>query len=110
MKLNEKFQNNFFTLQFNDKSEWNNFKEDLKSVLRENEIKYQYSEKAPNFYILYKNNSVKIRIDWKDDQLFFNLQTQEEFQTENLTYCNEIFDLLLLFEGELIAGSSPYEW
>ena len=108
--MNETNTTNLFTLQFSDKAEWNNFKEDLKSIFRNQEIKYQYSEKAPNFYILYKNNQVTIRIDWKDDQLFVNLKTEPELSTENLEACNEIYDLLLLFEGELVAGSSPYEW
>ncbi len=108
--MNEKSQDNFFTLQFSDKAEWKNFKEDLKSIFREHEIKYQYSEKNPNFHILYKSNKVLIRIDWKDDQLIVNLQTQEKLGPENLTACNEIYDLLLLFGGELLTGISPYEW
>ncbi len=109
--MNEKSQDNFFTLQFSDKAEWKNFKEDLKSIFREHEIKYQYSEKTPNFHILYKSNKILIRIDWKDDQLIVNCQTQEgKLSPENLVICNEIYDLLLLFEGEQIAGTSPYEW
>ena len=108
--MSEKNNTNFFTLQFSDKAEWNNFKEDFKSIIRDQEIKYQYSEKAPNFHIIYKNDQILIRIDWRDDQLFFNLKTQTELDMENLQTCNEIYDLLLLFEGELIAGNSPYEW
>jgi hypothetical protein len=108
--LSETNNEHFFTLHFSDKAEWNNFKEDLKSIFRNQEIKYQYSEKAPNFHILYKNNQVMIRIDWKDDQLHFNLKTLAKLNKENLQACNEIYDLLLLFEGELKAGSSPYEW
>ena len=108
--MSETTNNNYFILQFSDKNEWNNFKEDLKNIFRNQEIKYQYSEKAPNFHIIYKNNQVLIRIDWKDDQLFVNLKTQTQLSAENLEACNEIYDLLLLFEGELISGSSPYEW
>ena len=97
-------------LKFADKAEWNNFKEDLKSILREKGIKYQYSEKVPTFYILYKNEGIKLRVDWKDDNLFVNLQTTKTLTVEIQEACNEIFELLTLFEGELMDGSSPYDW
>ena len=108
--LNNEEEIQFFTLKFNDKSEWNNFKEDLKSILREHEIKYQYSEKVPTFHILYKNESIRLRVDWKDDILVINLQISHPLSPENQEACNEIYELLLLFEGELIDGASPYDW
>jgi hypothetical protein len=108
--LNNKISTHFFTLKFDDKAEWNNFKEDLKSILRENGIKYQYSEKVPTFHILYKSEGIKLRIDWQNDNLFANLHAIKTLTDEIQVPCNEIFELLTLFEGKLIDGNSPYDW
>lgn len=108
--MNEQVKPHFFTLKFDDRNEWNNFKEDLKSILRENEIKYQYSEKVPTFHIVYQSQGIKLRIDWQNDNLFVNLQTSQELTSEIQEACNEIYEILVLFEGKLIDGTSPYEW
>lgn len=99
-----------FTLKFQDKSIWNSLKEDFKSLLRENEIKYQYSEKTPSFSILYQSVNIKIRVIWEDEILLVNLLGQKGLTQDELNSCNEIFDLLQIFDGELIKGYSPYEW
>lgn len=108
--MNNEPLKNFFTLKFADKSEWNDFKGDLKNILREHQIKYQYSETVPTFHILYKNDQVRLQVNWKEEILIVNLQTLEDLIPQNLDACNEIFDLLILFSGELIGGVSPYEW
>ena len=108
--LSNETKNHFFTIKFSDKSEWNNFKEDFKSILREHEVKYQYSEKVPTFHILYKSEDIKLRIDWKDENLVVNLHALKILTPESQEACNEIYDLLLLFEGKLEDGSSPYNW
>ena len=108
--LNDEIDTHFFMLKFADKAEWNNFKEDLKNILRENQIKFQYSEKTPTFHILYKSNQIHLRIDWRDEDLIVMLNSLEDISPEDLNACNEIFDLLNLFSGELIDGTTPYEW
>lgn len=108
--MNSEINEKYYKIRFSDKTEWNNFKEDLKNILRENEIKFQYSEKTPTFNILYKSNQIRLRIDWRDEELIVFLQTAEEISQENLNACNDIFDLLNLFSGEFIEGTSPYEW
>lgn len=99
-----------FTVRFADKSVWNELKDDLKTTLKENEIKFQYSEKTPNFFIYYKSADVNVRITWEDESLLFSLQANEGISPENVFVCSEIYDLLLLFSGKLIEGISPYEW
>jgi hypothetical protein len=101
---------NSFTLRFSDKAEWNNFKEDLKSIFRENQIKYQYSEQSPTFHIVYKSSDIHVRIFWKDEILIVNLKTSTSINSEVREVCNAIYDLLLLFGGELQEGTSPYDW
>ena len=108
--MNSKIPENFFTLKFEDKAEWNNFKEDLKSILREHEIKFQYSEKTPTFHILYKNDKIRLQVNWREETLTVNLRALKDLETHDLDACNEIFDLLNLFSGELIEGISPYKW
>lgn len=108
--MSEINENYSFTLKFQEKSIWNNLKEDFKSLLRENEIKYQYSEKTPSFQILYQNKKIKIRVIWEDESLLVNLLGQKGLTQDELNSCNEIFDLLQIFDGELIEGYSPYEW
>jgi len=108
--LNNEPQKNFFTLKFADKAEWNDFKGDLKNILREHQIKFQYSETVPSFHILYKSDQVRFQVTWKEETLIVNLQTLEDLISQNIDACNEIFDLLILFSGELIEGTSPYEW
>ncbi len=109
-KLNNQIEPKFFTLKFDDKSEWSNFKEDLKSILRERDIKYQYSEKVPTFHILYQSQEIRLRIDWQDDSLIVNLQISQPLTAEIQDACNEIYEILLLFGGNLINGNSPYDW
>lgn len=99
-----------FSLRFADKSAWNEFKEDLKVILRENEIKYQYSEKVPVFHILYQSEPIKIKAAWEEDTLLVTLIAKDEIGAEQIPVCHEIFDLLQLFSGELEDGISPYEW
>jgi hypothetical protein len=108
--LNESEKANSFTIEFQDKAIWNSLKDDFKSLLRENEIKYQYSEKVPSFHLIYQSVRIKIRIDWKDENLIVYLLSQKNLTQDELNSCNEIFDLLQIFDGELIAGRSPYEW
>jgi hypothetical protein len=99
-----------FKIHFANKSVWNEFKDDLKTTLKENEIKFQYSEKTPSFFIYYKSDDVDVRITWEDESLLFSLQANEKISPERMFVCNEIYDLLLLFSGKLIEGISPYEW
>jgi hypothetical protein len=99
-----------FSLRFADKSAWNEFKEDLKVSLRENNIKYQYSDKAPVFHIVYKSENIQIRVAWEQESLLFTLIAKEEIAAEEISICYEIYDLLILFSGELEEGISPYNW
>ncbi len=108
--MTSKDPENFFTIKFADKAEWNDFKEDLKTILREHQIKYQYSEKVPSFHILYKNDQIRLQVNWKEETLTVNLRALTDLTTHDLDACNEIFDLLSLFSGELIEGTSPYDW
>lgn len=108
--LSDKKENKMFSLRFSDKSSWNEFKEDFKVILREKNIKFKYSEKTPNFHILYQSDSIKIRIDWEEETLLVTLIAAENIGTEEISSCHEIFDLLQLFSGELKKGFSPYEW
>ncbi len=108
--MNSENNEKYYKIRFADKAEWNNFKEDLKNILRENQIKFQYSEKTPTFHILYKSNQIRLRIDWRDEDLIVMLKSLEDISPEDLNACNEIFDLLNLFSGELIDGTTPYDW
>ncbi|MFX0015724.1 MAG: hypothetical protein ACFFB2_01385 [Promethearchaeota archaeon] len=99
-----------FTVQFADKSIWNDFKEDLKATLNDNEIKFQYSEKTPTFYVFYKSDRIKIKVLWEEEILCFVLQAETSVNSEQIAVCRDIYDLLILFEGELIDGDSPYNW
>jgi hypothetical protein len=100
-----------FGLRFSDKSAWNEFKEDLKPLLREQAIKFQYSEKSPTFHILYKNPEISFKVIWEDDGgLLVTLQASSEITEESVMVCGEIFELLQLFSGELVKGESPYNW
>ncbi len=103
-------EQNEFIVQFADKSVWNDIKEDLKTKLRENEIQFQYSEKTPIFHIFYKSDMIDIRIAWEEETLLLKLQTKQNISSEQLAACREIYDLLILFSGELIDGNSPYDW
>ncbi len=108
--MNNEPQKNSFSLKFADKAEWNDFKIDLKNILREHQIKFQYSETVPTFHILYKSDQVRLQVDWKEEALIVNLKASEDLIPQNLDVCNEIFDLLTLFSGELVEGTSPYDW
>ncbi|MFX1537293.1 MAG: hypothetical protein ACFFDI_24055 [Promethearchaeota archaeon] len=99
-----------FKIRFADRSVWNDFKADLKNTFQENEIKFQYSEKTPTFFVLYKSNVLKIRVVWEDESLLFLLQAEKNLNSEQKAVCKEIYDLLILFEGELVDGNSPYDW
>ncbi|MFX1515567.1 MAG: hypothetical protein ACFFC6_04600 [Promethearchaeota archaeon] len=99
-----------FQIRFGDRSIWNDFKADLKSTLQENEIKFQYSEKTPTFFVLYKSDVIKIRVVWEDESLVILLQAEKSLNSEQIAACKEIYDLLILFEGELVEGCSPYDW
>lgn len=110
MRLNDIQEQKTFVVRFSDKAVWNEFKDDLKTTLKKNEIKFQYSDKAPNFHILYKSDSIKIRVVWEDETLVFHLQAEDKVSSEQIDVCREIFDLLILFSGELIMGKTPYEW
>ena len=110
MKLNNVQEQRKFTIQFADNSVWKDFKEDLKTTLQENEIKFQYSEKTPVFHILYKSDMIKIRVVWEEETLLFVLQAENSINSEQIAVCQEIYDLLILFAGELVDGNSPYDW
>ncbi|UCG02105.1 MAG: hypothetical protein JSW11_21250 [Candidatus Heimdallarchaeota archaeon] len=99
-----------FNIRFADKSVWNDFKVDLKTTLQENEIRFQYSEKTPTFFVFYKSNMIKIRVIWEDEALLFILQAEKNLNSEQIAVCKDIYDLLILFEGELVDGISPYDW
>ena len=99
-----------FKIRFADRSVWNDFKTDLKTTMLDNEIKFQYSEKTPTFFVLYKSNVIKIRVVWEDESLLFILQADPNLTQVQIAACKEIYDLLVLFEGELIDGNSPYDW
>ncbi|MHA2224749.1 MAG: hypothetical protein ACXAC8_06070 [Candidatus Hodarchaeales archaeon] len=108
--MNNDQPTNSFSLRFSDKLTWNEFKDDLKVILRENEIKFQYSEKTPQFYVLYKGNHIEIRVTWEDDTLLFTLLAKKNLNVDQTSACHEIYDLLILFSGRLEKGTSPYEW
>lgn len=110
LRLNNPQEQRKFTVQFADNSVWKDFKEDLKTTLQENEIKFQYSEKTPFFFILYKSNDITIRVVWEEEKLLFVLQATDSISSEQINVCREIYDLLTLFSGELIEGNSPYDW
>ncbi len=99
-----------FSVRFADKIVWGDFKDDLKTILRENEIKFQYSEKTPSFYILYESDSIKIKVIWEEETLLFTLQARKGLTPEQIEACRGIYDLLILFSGKLEDGLSPYEW
>ena len=110
MRLNDVQDQKTFSIQFVDRSVWNEFKADLKTTLQENQIKFQYSEKTPTFFVFYKSNVIKIRVVWEDESLLFVLQAENSLNSEQIAVCKEIYDLLILFEGELVDGDSPYDW
>lgn len=110
MRLNDVQDQKTFSIRFTDKSVWNNFKVDLKTTMQENQIKFQYSEKTPTFFVLYKSNTIKIRVVWEDESLLFALQAENNLNSGQIAVCKEIYDLLILFEGELVDGNSPYDW
>jgi len=98
----------YFIITFPDKSSWNEFKEDLKTILREYGVKYQYSEKVPTFFILYKGNNLSLKVSWeKDDSLSCRLERTGR-EDESVQASKEIFDLLQVFGGEISEGNSPY--
>ncbi len=108
--LNNKNNSYYFKIQFSDKSIWGEFKEDLKVILREKGIKYQYSVKTPEFHIIYQNNDIQLKIQWNsDDTIFCTLNVIGDAQ-KALFPSREIFELLQLFSGQLIDGDSPYNW
>jgi hypothetical protein len=108
--LNDLQDQQTFKIRFNDRVIWNDFKADLKSTFQEHGIKFQYSEKTPTFFVFYKSNEIKIRVVWEDEALIFLLQTERNLNSEQIAVCKEIYDLLILFEGELVDGNSPYNW
>ena len=99
-----------FSVRFSDKNIWKDFKDDMKVILKENEIKFQYSEKTPTFHILYQSDVIKIRVAWEEETLLFALQAEKDITPEQIEACREIYDLLILFSGTLEDGYSPYEW
>jgi len=100
----------YFLIQFSDKSAWGEFKEDLKVILREKGIKYQYSVKTPIFHIIYQNEDIKLKFQWNsDDTITCMLNVIGDVQ-QALLPSQEIFELLQLFAGTLIEGDSPYNW
>ena len=108
--MNDNQAKKSFIVKFADNSVWKDFKEDLKTTLQKNEIKFQYSEKTPYFYILYKSDMIKIRVVWEEETLLFSLQADQNINLEQLNVSREIYDLLILFSGELVEGNSPYDW
>lgn len=108
--MNEIQEQNTFKIRFADRSIWNDFKADLKNTLQENQIKFQYSERTPTFFVIYKSDIIKIRVVWEDESLLFLLQAKKILNSEQISACKEIYDLLILFEGELVDGNSPYDW
>lgn len=108
--MNEIKNQKSFKIQFADRSIWNDFKADLKNTLQENKIKFQYSEKTPTFFVLYKSDVIKIWVVWEDNSLLFLLQADKNLNSEQISVCKEIYDLLILFKGELVDGNSPYDW
>ncbi len=110
LKLPDRDNNNFFSLRFHGRNAWNEFKEDLKTIFRNYNIKFQYSEKSPAFYVRYKSNKIDVKVTWEEDSLLFNLEAELNLDQENLNGCVEIYDLLILFSGKLIAGTEPYHW
>jgi hypothetical protein len=108
--LNDIKDQRTFRIRFSDRSVWNDFKADLKSTFQENGIKFQYSEKTPYFFVLYKSNEIKIRVIWEEETLIFLLQAERDLNPGQIAVCKEIYDLLVLFEGELVEGNSPYNW
>lgn len=99
-----------FRIRFTDRSVWNEFKEDIKTIMQENKIHFQYSEKTPTFFVFYKSNAIKIRVFWEGETLLFVLQAENTLDSEQIAACKDIYDLLILFEGELIDGNPPYDW
>ena len=108
--MTEENQIRFYTIAFDDKAVWGEFKEDLKAILREYSIKFQYSEKSPVFHLLYKSSSIKLVVKWeKDDSLVCRLELTQ-LSPEDISACTEIFEILQLFSGKLVEGTEPYEW
>ncbi|MHA1973865.1 MAG: hypothetical protein ACTSW1_12785 [Candidatus Hodarchaeales archaeon] len=107
--MNKNTSPNYFTISFSNKSSWNEFKEDLKTILREYGVKYQYSEKIPTFFILYKGNNLSLKVIWeKNDTLSCRLDRENDDEN-SVQASKELFDLLQVFGGKLIDGQSPYE-
>ncbi|MFX1282433.1 MAG: hypothetical protein ACFFB5_02215 [Promethearchaeota archaeon] len=108
--MNDSHVHKAFKIRFLDKTVWNDIKVDLKAKLRENDILFQYSEKTPTFHVLYKSDMIEIRVTWEEEILLFNLLTKKSISSEQIKACREIYDLLILFSGELVSGNSPYNW
>lgn len=85
-------------------------KSDLKMLFSEMGIKYQFSEKTPVFRVVYGSAAIIVDVSWAVDGLFFKLQARETPSADHLSKLSEIYDLLELFGGELIAGSRPEKW
>ncbi|MHA2232236.1 MAG: hypothetical protein ACXAB4_07080 [Candidatus Hodarchaeales archaeon] len=100
----------FYEMKFADKSSWNDMKSDLKALFNEIGIRYQYSGKTPQFHVIYESENVVVEVTWAEDGLYLNLRGREKPLEENLIKLSEIFDLLELFGGEIVAGSRPEEW
>ncbi|MFW9998042.1 MAG: hypothetical protein ACFFD4_38725 [Candidatus Odinarchaeota archaeon] len=99
-----------FSLKFEEKDVWHDFKEDLKGLLKQIGVKYQFSVDSPVFYLIYQSPTVRVKISWIGGGLLVNLVSKGLPGYDEKETLVEIFDLLKLCDGELIDGTSPSEW
>ncbi|MHA2333702.1 MAG: hypothetical protein ACXAEU_16880 [Candidatus Hodarchaeales archaeon] len=99
-----------FTLKFEEKDIWHDFKEDLKVLFKQIGVKYQFSVDSPNFYLVYQSQTIRAKVSWIGGGLVFNLIAKGKQSYDEKETLNEIFDLLSLCDGDLIDGLSPAEW
>ncbi len=84
-----------------EKSAWNEFKDELKSLLKEQGISYQGTEKHPSFRVHYEGKNISVLVSWESDRLLVTTETQsEDVQTLNLI--EDIVALLELFDGQKV--------
>ncbi|MHA1449209.1 MAG: hypothetical protein ACTSP4_07290 [Candidatus Hodarchaeales archaeon] len=103
-------ENNHFTFKFAEKDTWHEFKEDLKGLFKNIGVKYQFSVDSPVFYLVYKSERIKTKISWIESGLTIELRVSGSLSYEEKETLTEIYDLLLLCDGELLSGTRPEEW
>lgn len=109
--MSKKENSNHFEMLFDDKSIWKDFKEELKELFKPLGIKYQYSLESPSFHILYESPSIEVKIYWqKDGKLSLKLSAKKQVSEDEKSSLSEIYDMLTLFNGKIIAGNRPEQF